>query len=207
MKFFILTIFFVLSDTDKSPCETSIHTAFFNDNYGKVPISDFFLIQSYNNSDLCISNSEFIEPDRHYIPPGTLFQVEYADYDVEYIIDSDEGDLSKCKKNIIGNLILSNSIWNRQLDKLCWDYAKEEKMIIYSDIFSQALNNVRKCCTASIAPESIIIPIASLIFVIVLFIFMLVVWCTADFKCCKRKKYDYVRPFESTVHVENPTIN
>jgi len=71
--------------------------------------------------------------------------------DVEHIIDTanSEPDLEKCDKNIRGNLILANHIWNTQIGQLCWKHVKDEKSTVYGEIFLKAMHNVRQCCSKS----------------------------------------------------------
>jgi hypothetical protein len=64
---------------------------------------------------------------------------------VEHIIDvsnSIDGYLY-----ILGNLILSNSSWNRGLGNFCWENVKTEKEEVYGDIFKKAYENVQTCKT------------------------------------------------------------
>jgi len=57
-----------------------------------------------------------------------------------------ECEIEKCNKNIMGNLLLADSSWNRGMGQLCWEQVKVEKSQVYGPIFYKAMNNVRKCC-------------------------------------------------------------
>lgn len=73
-------------------------------------------------------------------------------FDVEHIIDvsnSIDGYLY-----IVGNMVLSNSSWNRGLGNFCWDNVKNEKSEVYGDIFDQAYHNVLECKRRGLSEES-----------------------------------------------------
>lgn len=140
--FLLFTILISFSIAAKKECNkhSSAHSKFYEINYNKTS-TRFFVRETYNlSSDPCesMSNQKFRLLHKKYV----------LGQDVEHIIDTanSEPDLAKCDKNIRGNLILADHIWNTQIGQLCWDYVKAEKSIVYGTIFQKAMDNVRKCC-------------------------------------------------------------
>uniref|UniRef100_A0A6C0C7G7 Uncharacterized protein n=1 Tax=viral metagenome TaxID=1070528 RepID=A0A6C0C7G7_9ZZZZ len=134
---YLFTLFLV-TFAAKEKCN-ALHSTFFNNNYGKTS-ARFFVKETFAYTDPCgvITNAEFSKQYPQF----------KSGNDVEHIIDTafSEYELRDCDKNIIGNLVMADRSWNRGVGQLCWENVKTEKMIVYEDIFQQAMNNVRKCC-------------------------------------------------------------
>lgn len=103
------------------------------------PLQSLFIRNTFLNDDPCypIDNNQYrkILSEKHIDQPDG--------FDVDHIIDvsnSIDGYLY-----ILGNLILSNSSWNRGLGNFCWENVKNEKDEVYGDIFKEAYNNVQMC--------------------------------------------------------------
>src|ERR1044071_832591 len=122
-----LTICFAARDT----CTTS----FFKNNYGKTNIK-FFIPETYDNTNPCqqMTNTQF----------RNLYK-KYNSYEVEHIIDhkNSEPTLLHCNKDIRGNMVLADAVWNKQVGQLCWDNVKKEKSLVYGTVFQRAFDAVR----------------------------------------------------------------
>ncbi len=121
----------VLAFRDKCGSE---HSTYFMENK-EVP----FIADTFHTKSVCrkISNAEF----------RTLVNAPVG-YDVDHIIETenDDPELAKCDKNILGNLILAPSSWNRGVGNLCYQYGRAEKLAVYGNIREMASQNVARCC-------------------------------------------------------------
>lgn len=136
---FVLSILLDVSFGARKDC-VSPHSSFYTNNYGKTNVL-FFAQQTYKYNDPCepVTNNNF---------RNNLYPQYKEGRDVDHIVDisNSEEELSECDKNIMGNLVLADSGWNRGVGNLCWRYVKAEKQMIYGDIFDRAMYNVRYCC-------------------------------------------------------------
>ena len=68
-------------------------------------------------------------------------------WQVEHIYDTANSDLSNkgYNVNIYGNLIMAYGKWNQQIGHRIWDIVKQEKSIIYGDIFKKARQHIIEC--------------------------------------------------------------
>lgn len=70
-------------------------------------------------------------------------------YNMEHIIDIKNSlpELGpEYDRNILGNLVMAYSTWNKQVGNLpSWDEIKSEKGEIYGEIFETAMEHVRRC--------------------------------------------------------------
>lgn len=74
---------------------------------------------------------------------------ELINIDCEHIIDVHfvDGVDEKCSRDLIANLIPTDSKWNRAMGRKCWNVVEQEKRKIYGDeIVDNAMNVVKKCC-------------------------------------------------------------
>lgn len=129
----LLFVSFVLCAKEK--CGNYHHTKFYDEH--KLNKDDYFVSSTYDDKDPCImiSNEEFRK----------LYPQFSKGNDVEHIVDTANSEYG-CEKSIMGNLVMANSIWNRQIGNMCWDDVKVEKREIYGEIFDRAVDNVRRCC-------------------------------------------------------------
>ncbi len=65
-------------------------------------------------------------------------------YHVEHIIDKQNSG-NNCNKNIYGNIVMAYNKWNQQVGKLTWEHVKNEKSVVYGDIFNKAMQYVTQC--------------------------------------------------------------
>jgi hypothetical protein len=67
--------------------------------------------------------------------------------DAGHIIDlyNSEKKLRRCNKNIYGNIILTDSIWNRQMGWKSWKIVKKEKKDVYKKFFRRAQRHIERC--------------------------------------------------------------
>lgn len=63
---------------------------------------------------------------------------------MEHIIDQNGTPYAQ-NKNILGNLIMANATWNRQIGQLTWSAVEREKRAVYGEIFDLALSSVVEC--------------------------------------------------------------
>lgn len=148
----LLFIGIVLSAREK--CGNQSHTKYYNEH---LPIKKelFFVANTFDDMDPCtpISNQEF----RDLYP-------QYAEWDVEHIIDTANTIDNTCSKDFMGNLVMANREWNRQIGQMCWKYVQVEKDEVYGEIFAKALYNVKRCCKiGTINYSSIIIIIVCML--------------------------------------------
>lgn len=70
----------------------------------------------------------------------------YPCYEVEHIIDTQNSIYNEYNKDILGNMIMAYSKWNKQIGKMKWDYVEIEKREIYGDnVVDMAIKNIEKC--------------------------------------------------------------
>jgi hypothetical protein len=138
--FYIFLLISVVYGASQNECKQDQHTTAYKSclDDGR-PLQSLFIRNTFLNDDPCypIDNTQYrkILSEKHIDQPDG--------FDVEHIIDvsnSIDGYLY-----ILGNLILSNSSWNRGLGNFCWENVKNEKEEVYGDIFKEAYDNVQMC--------------------------------------------------------------
>lgn len=102
--------------------------------------------------------------------------------DVEHIIDLGNSILPRCKKNIYGNIILTNATWNREMGRKSWKIVSSEKQRVYGSIFNQAILNVEKCNPGCNQESKKLYP--WMIFLIVVASVYAMQWMFQTFVCC-----------------------
>lgn len=104
------------------------------------PLTSLFLRETYlRDLDPCqpIDNTAF----RNLLTSLDVDQP--SGFDVEHIIDTSNS--IDGYHYIIGNMILSNSSWNRGVGNFCWENVEIEKREVYGEIFQDAYDNVQNC--------------------------------------------------------------
>lgn len=105
-----------------------------------IPLESLFIRKTYlNGEDPCYPLDDYTY--RRILEQNNISQPH--GFIVSHIIDTEnsvDGYLY-----ILGNLILSNSSWIKNMDSFCWDNVKEEKEIVFKDIFDEAYKNVLEC--------------------------------------------------------------
>lgn len=77
-----------------------------------------------------------------------IYSMQWNLNDLEYIVNAKNTPFDKCNTNILGNVIMSYSVWNKQIGKKGWYYIEHEKMAVYgSKIFCETVKNIVKCDT------------------------------------------------------------
>ena len=72
-------------------------------------------------------------------------------WQVEHIIDSNNSpfDSEEYDLNIYGNIIMTYGVWNNQLGNKGWTIVESEKIDVYGNIFTKAMQNVMYCSNKS----------------------------------------------------------
>lgn len=124
--------------TARPKCSNLMHTIFYTNHYTTAPNDLFFAPDSQRNkTNIC----------KHFTEKQFNNSTNRC---VDYIIDKENSELPDCDKDIVGNMILANCEWKKQAEQLCWKYLKTEKMQVYKNIFTKALENVKYCCGTSV---------------------------------------------------------
>lgn len=137
----LLIIIDSINTATNTECKEDQHTtAYKSCKEDGRPLSSLFISETFiGNDDPCypVDNTGY----RQLLTNKDVNQQQ--GFDVEHIIDisnSIDGYLY-----ILGNMVLSNSSWNRGIGNFCWDNVKKEKEEVYGDLFTKAYENVVEC--------------------------------------------------------------
>lgn len=137
---YILILLITLVLAAKPKCTSKHQTTYYLEHSREIP-------QSFYYPKTVSTEEEHCTPTKNQ-ELRNFYNVGRSDH-VEHIIDSANGpvDLIDCDKNIGGNLVIVDAIWNQQVGQLCWADAEAEKRKVYGDVIvSNAYQAVKECC-------------------------------------------------------------
>lgn len=160
MKLIFFILLFCINFESIISCDMNQHTDIYWQYFDKF--SELYQINTFGdavpNSNKCTDLGTNFRSK--YLNILKTNNIKYSDakecYEIQHIIDKVNSPYEKCNPNILGNVIMAYSTWNKQISDKCWDIAKNEKMKIYGKyIFCKAIQNILECnhCNVSILPE------------------------------------------------------